>query len=66
MTDHTTEEVRQKIVTYTANHPELTLSTIAARLEIGCSTLSKLLKDAGYRRRNYQRLASLDLGKLER
>jgi Mn-dependent DtxR family transcriptional regulator len=65
MTDHTTEEVRQKIVTYTANHPELTLSSIAAMLKIGCSSLSKLLAAAGYHRRSYKKLTSVDLTKLE-
>jgi hypothetical protein len=65
MTNNTTEEVRKKIVAYTISHPELTLSSIAGKLGIGCSSLSKLLKDAGYRRRGYQSLATLDLGKLE-
>jgi DNA-binding transcriptional regulator LsrR (DeoR family) len=66
MTDNTTtEEVRKKIAEYVRTHPELTLSSIAGKLGIGCSTLNKLLADAEYHRRSYKKLASVDLTRLE-
>jgi DNA invertase Pin-like site-specific DNA recombinase len=60
-----TEEVRKKLVEYVSDHPTLTIRAIAAAIGIGYSTLSKVLKEAGYRRRQYRKLASFDLGKLE-
>jgi DNA-binding MurR/RpiR family transcriptional regulator len=65
MTDTTTAKVRERLVEHVRNHPELTIRAIAATLGVGYSTLSKVLKEAGYRRRQYRKLASFDLGKLE-
>jgi DNA-binding NtrC family response regulator len=65
MTDTTTAEVRERLVEYVRTHPEQTISSIATKLEIGCSTLTKLLADAGYHRRQYRRLSSVNLAKLE-
>jgi hypothetical protein len=57
--------IRAKLVDYVRQHPELTIRDIATKLEVAYSTLNKVLRDAGYRRRKYQRLADLDLAKLE-
>jgi transposase len=65
MTDNKTEEVRKKIVEYVRYHPELSIRAIAAKLDMPYGTLNKLLSDAGYRRRNYKKLGSIDLRKLE-
>jgi ApbE superfamily uncharacterized protein (UPF0280 family) len=67
MTDTTTATavVRERLVEYVRNHPELAISAIASKLEVPYGTLIKLLSDAGYRRRSYKKLASLDLRKLE-
>jgi DNA-binding NtrC family response regulator len=63
-TTTTTAEVRERLVEYVRTHPEQTISSIASKLEIGCSTLTKLLADAGYHRRQYHKLANIDLAKL--
>lgn len=63
--NNTTDEVRRAIVQFVRTHPDLTISSIAGKLGIGCSTLSKLLADAGYHRRSYKKLASVDLTSLE-
>jgi hypothetical protein len=60
-----TAEVRSKLVEYVSHRPELSIRTIASMLEIPYSTLTKVLRDAGYRRREYKRLADFDLERLE-
>jgi hypothetical protein len=65
MIDIAPAKVRERLVEYVRTHPDLTISSIAGKLGIGCSTLSKLLADAGFHRRSYKKLASVDLTQLE-
>jgi DNA-binding MurR/RpiR family transcriptional regulator len=57
--------VREKLVEYVRQHPQLSIRDIANDLDVAYSTLTKVLRDSGYRRRKYRKLADLDLAKLE-
>ena len=44
------EKAHRLIVAYTERHPEMDYKTIANNIGIGFSTLTRILKAAGYRR----------------
>jgi hypothetical protein len=65
MKDSQTEAVRQELLDFVRCHPDVTIRAIAVKLGMPYSTLTKVLRDAGYRRRKYRKLADLDLTTLE-